>query len=76
MKAMDCRFIILVDSVVEFLSFDLIDQGMIASPVCLTLMLASALTPLRRKVEAAGGLQMSLIDDVTTNILQVFYPPR
>ena len=24
MKAMDCRFIILVDSVVEFLSFDLI----------------------------------------------------
>jgi len=31
----------------------------------LTLVLASALTPLRRKVEAAGGLQMSLMDDVT-----------
>ena len=44
---------------------DGIHQGDPASPACLTLVLASALTPLRRKVEAAGGLQMSLMDDVT-----------
>ena len=44
---------------------DGIHQGDPASPACLTLVLASALTPLRKKVEAQGGLQMSLMDDVT-----------
>ena len=43
---------------------DGIHQGDPSSPACLTLVLAAALAPIRAQVEAKGGLQMSLMDDV------------
>ena len=50
MKAMDCRFIILVDSVVEFLSFDLIVE--IRRKVCSNLHFFRKKKKIKLKLDA------------------------